>query len=167
MFVCFIIALVRRGGCGRARLWKALGSYPVPIPPLPQAVPPRSGRATHPCAGSEPGGIGLQAGAINSPIVHIYRAGWSPPPASRSPRTGRAGPGSAASRRKGQSTARAVVRKDQGVVAAEDHQPRASSEFVAGVEVREPGHPLPSQEGEPRCVVRGCSGTRGEFNQSR
>lgn len=71
-----------RGLPGFRECWEAI--QPHPTPPPGEATPEQKGSAT---AGTCP-----QPGAVNSPIVQIYRAGQSTLPASRGPGQGAMGP---------------------------------------------------------------------------
>lgn len=83
VFFYYSFGQTRRAWQGQALGSPGKLSSPHPTPPPGGATRQREGNASQrgkwTPSGSAP------AGAINSPIVQIYRAGWSTPPASQGP----------------------------------------------------------------------------------
>lgn len=147
VFFYYSFGQTRRAWQGQALGSPGKLSSPHPTPPPGGATRQREGKASQRGKwtpwGSVPGWNNKQSYCTN------IQSGLDNTACLPGPRLVRAGPGSAARRREGQATARAVARAGPGIVAAEGRQPRAGSEFVSGVEGGT-GHPLPGQDGEPR-----------------
>lgn len=164
VFFYYSFGQTRRAWQGQALGSPGKLSSPHPTPPPGGATRQRernaSQRGKWTPSGSVPGWSNKQSYCTN------IQSGLDNTACLPGPRMVRAGPGSAASRREGQATARAVARAGPGIVAAEGRQPRAGSEFVGGVGE---GRVIlcPARTGSRGGVVRGCSGTRRELSQSR